>query len=158
MLKFPTSLKNPLEQLTLLVWCKLYFILFPLQPDIQDLFHTAGKFHGFDKHKTVKRFLATAAAAAVYEQGGKKGFPHTLTAQGCCRYKIHTMPFTCFIVPTGSWSYPNSGKSSPLQAHLLTQSNPSNTEKIYCLSQAHRMVSGSNFTHVMAFSTVHSYT
>lgn len=100
MLKFP-SLKNPLEQLTLLVSCKLCFVLFPLQPDIQNLFHSLRKFHGFDKHKTVKRFLATVAAAAVYEQGGKTGFPHTLTAEGCCQYKIRTMPFTCFMVPTG---------------------------------------------------------
>lgn len=79
-LKFPTGLKNPLEQLTLQVWCKLCFILFSPQPDIQNLFYSPGKWHSFEKHKVGKRFLATAAATVCEQEwrglggaGGARG-------------------------------------------------------------------------------------
>ena len=71
-LKFPTGgLRKPLEKLTLLVWCKICFILFSPQPDIQNLFHSPGKLHHLDKHKAVKRFPA-APVATVYSQAERE--------------------------------------------------------------------------------------
>lgn len=85
----------------------------------------------------------------------------TLSPEGCYQQKSCTRPFSCFIGSSSTTGEHFISDCSPdkcplLQTHLRHRATPA-ILKTYSLLQAHRMVSESDFTQIMVFSAMYSY-